>query len=59
MKVLGNEWNQLNKIKYKKSCPEEEDAMGKTRLPLLKFVVSCVSDTGATSEVYLKSCTAF
>lgn len=54
-KDLGNEWNQLNKIKCQKksiSCPTEEDATGKTELPLWEFVVLCVSDTGASSQFY-------
>lgn len=54
MKELGNEWNQLNKIKCKKSasCPAEDDATGKTGLPLWEFVLPCASDIGATSQFY-------
>lgn len=53
-KEIGNEWNQLNKIKCRKSasCPAEEDATSKTGLPLCEFVVPYVSDTGATSQFH-------
>lgn len=54
MKELGNEWNQMNKIKCKKSdsCPVQDDATGKTGLSVWGFVVPCVLDTGANSQFY-------